>query len=504
MAPEMGFDAYLQYYAMVEPGVMLLKNGAYLGGFLYRGPDLESATVGEAEWLSASFNNALKSLDVGWMIHQVIVRIPSSDYPNGCFLEPTNALIDNERYMQFTEEEAHFETFAYIFLTYLPPIRERIGVLKKLGDFLMGSVGDEGVTYLERDIKRFNEFIMRFQTSFSQTVRFKRLTYTPDNDELLRALNMIMNREKHLCLLPYPPDNLDAYLSRDVENGRILVYDGQATAVLSVEGFPSYSRPGMLADIEQIPMDMVWSSRFIVTDQHYARNKVKSDRKKWQQKVYPFVAAMMNNASAPPDQYALQMVDELDSALGLIEQGVIIYGHYTSTVILKDESEERLQAKIRDMTKLFERCGFSVRAEGMNAVEAFLGALPGHGRENVRKPFLHSLNYSDMAPLTNHWAGAEFCPCPPPNYPKYSPPLLQAATVGSTPFRLNLHVDDVGHTLILGPTGAGKSTLLALLVSQFERYKGSQVFVFDKGYSMYALTAACNDAVHYNVGAAAE
>jgi type IV secretion system protein VirB4 len=58
----------------------------------------------------------------------------------------------------------------------------------------------------------------------------------------------------------------------------------------------------------------------------------------------------------------------------------------------------------------------------------------------------------------------------------------------------------VGHTLILGPTGAGKSTLLATLVSQFERYKNSQVFVFDKGYSMFALTCACMDAAHYDLG----
>ncbi|AWX93979.1 hypothetical protein DPM13_16245 [Paracoccus mutanolyticus] len=35
----------------------------------------------------------------------------------------------------------------------------------------------------------------------------------------------------------------------------------------------------------------------------------------------------------------------------------------------------------------------------------------------------------------------------------------------STPFRLSLHVGDVGHTLVVGPTGAGKSVLLALMVA---------------------------------------
>ncbi|MDR1944280.1 MAG: hypothetical protein LBQ19_05610 [Synergistaceae bacterium] len=504
MDVQIGFDSYLQYYSMIEPGILMLKNGAYLAGFLFQGPDLESSTSGDAEWLSASFNNAVKSLDEGWMIHQVIVRMPSSKYPEGFFDEPTNALIDNERLIQFTREGSHYESFAYTFLTYLPPKHSQGGFMKKFGDFIMGGVQDAGTTYVERDVKRFNEFVYRFQTSFSQTVRFRRLSYTPFNDELLRALNMILNQKNHPCLLPDPPDGIDSWLSRDVENGEILIYDGRGVAVLSLDGFPGYSRPGILSDIGEVPMEMVWSSRFIVTDQHYARNKVASDRRKWQQKVYPLMAALMNNNSAPPNQYALQMVDELDAAMALIEQGSIIYGHYTSVVILRADDDETLQARVREIMKLFERHGFSVRLERTNALEAFLGALPGHGRENVRKPFLHSLNYSDLAPLSHQWSGAEFCPSPPPNFPPNSPPLIQAATVGSTPFRLNLHVDDVGHTLIMGPTGAGKSTLLAMLASQFERYKDSQVFVFDKGLSMFALTASCEDAVHYDIGAIAE
>ena len=54
-------------------------------------------------------------------------------------------------------------------------------------------------------------------------------------------------------------------------------------------------------------------------------------------------------------------------------------------------------------------------------------------------------------------------------------------TEGSTPFRFSLHVGDVGHTLVVGPTGAGKSVLLALMALQFRRYPRSQVFAFDFG-----------------------
>lgn len=75
---------------------------------------------------------------------------------------------------------------------------------------------------------------------------------------------------------------------------------------------------------------------------------------------------------------------------------------------------------------------------------------------------------------------------------------MQVAS-GSTPFRLNLHVDDVGHTLIFGPTGSGKSTLLALIAAQFRRYEGAQIFAFDKGRSLMPLTLAAGGD-HYEIG----
>src|SRR3981081_2842858 len=71
-----------------------------------------------------------------------------------------------------------------------------------------------------------------------------------------------------------------------------------------------------------------------------------------------------------------------------------------------------------------------------------------------------------------------------------APPLLFGKTEGSTPFRFSLHVGDVGHTLVVGPTGAGKSVLLALIALQFRRYPRSQVFAFDFGGSIRAAALA--------------
>ena len=169
----------------------------------------------------------------------------------------------------------------------------------------------------------------------------------------------------------------------------------------------------------------------------------------------------------------------------------------TSTVILRSPNPDALEEASREVIKVFERAGCNARIEKLNNLEAFLGSLPGHGHENVRKPLITSLNFADLVPLSNDWIGDKTCPCP--FYPTDSPALLQAATAGSTPFSLNLHAGDVGHTLILGPTGSGKSTLLATIAAQFQRYRDGQIFFFDNGRSIFPLCQALDDAVFYDL-----
>jgi type IV secretion system protein TrbE len=128
--------------------------------------------------------------------------------------------------------------------------------------------------------------------------------------------------------------------------------------------------------------------------------------------------------------------------------------------------------------------------ETVNAVEAWLGSVPGHVYANVRQPPISTLNLAHMIPLSAVWAGEAR------DHHFKAPPLFLAKTEGSTPFRFSLHVGDVGHTLIVGPTGAGKSVLLALMALQFRRYPGSQIFAFDFGCSVRAATIAMGGEWH--------
>jgi type IV secretion system protein VirB4 len=109
-----------------------------------------------------------------------------------------------------------------------------------------------------------------------------------------------------------------------------------------------------------------------------------------------------------------------------------------------------------------------------------LGSLPGQAYADVRRPILLTPSLAHLMPTSAVWAG------PAKNNHLDAPALMMTATDGATPFRLDLHAGDVGHTMVVGPTGAGKSVLLATLAAQWLRYADAQVYMFDKGRSCRA------------------
>jgi type IV secretion/conjugal transfer VirB4 family ATPase len=193
------------------------------------------------------------------------------------------------------------------------------------------------------------------------------------------------------------------------------------------------------------------------------------------------------------------MVVDAINASSKASSGDVCYGYFSATVVLMSDDLQEIDEHMRIVEAFLNNSGFVAFKEGVNAVEAFLGSIPGHTWENVRRPLLHSLNYADLSPKTAVWAGDERCPSTLMKFNgKKAPALTYAKTSGATPFRFNMHVDDLGHTLIVGPPGAGKSALLALLAAQFLRYPKARVFCFDKGRSMYAMTEAVGGQ-HYDI-----
>ncbi|CAG1015310.1 MAG: VirB4 family type IV secretion/conjugal transfer ATPase [Rhizobiaceae bacterium] len=500
------FSDLLPYAALIDNGTVLLKDGSLMAGWYFAGPDSESSTDFERNEVSRQINSILARLGSGWMIQVEAVRVPATAYPardNCHFPDKVSALIDDERRKRFEAADGHYESQHAIILTYREPEKRKSGLVK----YVYSDDESRATTFADRALDHFRRSIREFEQYMGNVVSIRRMvtqeteergsTRIARYDDLLQFARFCIVGENHPVRLPDIPMYLDFVVTAEFHHGLSPLVDNRYLAVVAIDGFPAESWPGILNSLDLMPLTYRWSSRFVFLDPIEARQRLERTRKKWLQKVRPFMDQLFQTNSGAIDQDAALMVAETEDAIAEANSQLVAYGYYTPVIVMFDDDEARLREKTEGVRRLIQAEGFAARIETLNATEAFLGSLPGNWYANIREPLINTRNLADLVPLNSVWSGSPVAPCP--FYPDGSPPLMQVAS-GSSPFRLNLHSGDVGHTLIFGPTGSGKSTLLALIAAQFRRYSRAQLFAFDKGKSMYPLTVAVGGE-HYDVGA---
>ena len=501
-----GLPDLLNFAMLADDGILQNKDGSLSAAWYFRGEDMGSSTHAELAAISARLNRVLTALGSGWMLNADAIRRSATDYPVvGAFPDRTSALIDAERREQYQSEGTHFETLYALTLTYLPPMRQA----SKLADLMYDDEGrDRSEAGLAtRLLEQFKQQVDDFESVLRSTFPMRRMRAVHDKDptgrprvtdEFLQYLEFCVSGVQRPVQLPSLPMYLDAIIGAHTFAAGISPRVGDNhIKVISLDGFPQDSYPGILQVLDELSFPYRWSTRFIFLDTYQAKGVINSVRRRWQQKQRGLKDQMFNTARGAVDLDAVRMTQDTEQALGEAESNAVKFGYYTSCIVMMNEDPKLLEDQAREVRKRILDFGFGARIEDVNAVEAYLGSIPAHGYPNVRRPIMHTLNLADLLPITAVWPGLDANPCP--FYPQSSPPLLYAATTGATPFRMSLHVGDVGHTLMVGKTGGGKSTALAFMMAQHLRYPGAQVFAFDKGYSSYVLCKACGG-TYYDIG----
>ncbi len=497
-----GLPDLLPYAAMIGNGVLLCKDGSLLAGWKFRSQDTASSTPDELATVSSRVNNALKALESGWMLHVEAVRSPAREYPHpgsSFFPDEVTTMIEDERRDIFQSAGTFYATETYIIVTYKPEF-----TAQKLSE--LAYTNAVASTPFEKALTKFLTVLRELEDSLSLSMYLDRLKDESFEDEygnlknsssLLAFLNKCITGEDHTVLLPSTPMYLDALLGgQDLIGGLQPAIGNKLIKVISIDGLPQESWPSMLSCFESLSIEYRFSSRFICMDQFESLKELEKYRKTWRQQVFKFWDSMFNNPNARANRDALSMAEDSEEAIEEIQSGFVGAGFYTACIILLGEDLQELEDNTRELRRMIQSRGFSCRIESINALDAWLGTHPGNSTANVRRPIINTMNLADLLPLATIWAGREHNPSP--KFPPSSPPLMFCATDGSTPFRLNLHVDDLGHTLVFGPTGAGKSTLLGIIAAQFRRYPEATVFAFDKGKSMLPLCKGVGGS-HYEI-----
>ncbi len=472
---------YLPWVALVGQGVVLNKDGSFQRSAKFRGPDLDSAVAAELVGVAARLNNSFRRLGSGWAIFVEAQRSEAGTYPNDVFPDPASALVDAERKADFEEEGSHFVSDYYLTFLWLPPAEEaaRAEIWLYEGRETSGVNPHELVRgFIDR-----TDRVLALLDGFMPECRW--LT----DAETLTYLHSTVSTKRHRVRVPETPIYLDALLADEALTGGLEPRLGSAhLRILTITGFPSVTTPGLLDDLNRLAFPYRWSTRAILMDKTDATRLLTKIRRQWFAKRKSIAAilkeVMTNEQSALVDTDAANKALDADMALQELGADMAGIAYVTATGTVWDEDARRADEKLRLVEKVVQSRDFSVMVETVNSVDAWLGSLPGHAYANVRQPPISTLNLAHMVPSSAVWAGPER------DDHFGAPPLLYGRTEGSTPFRLSLHVGDVGHTLVIGPTGAGKSVLLALMALQFRRYPRSQIFAFDFGGSIRVATLA--------------
>lgn len=473
---------FLPWAALVDAGIVLNKDGSFQRTARFRGRDLDSAVPAELVAVAGRLNNALRRLGSGWAVFVEAQRHSAGAYPPDTFPDVASALVDAERRAQFEEEGAHYDSSYYLTFVYLPPAEDAARAERLLYEGSSRTPSADAREVLSGFADRTDRVLQLIDGFMPECAWL-------GDEETLTYLHSAISIKRHRVRVPEIPMYLDALLADQPLTGGLEPMLGAAhLRVLTIVGFPTATTPGILDDLNRLAFPYRWSTRAIMLDKTDATKLLTKIRRQWFAKRKSIAAilkeVMTNEASSLLDSDAHNKAMDADAALLELGSDQIAEAFVTASVTVWGKDARSADERLRLVEKVIQGRDFTCMIETVNAVEAWLGSLPGHVYANIRQPPISTLNLAHMIPLSAVWAGEAR------DHHFKAPPLFFGKTEGSTPFRFALHVGDVGHTLVVGPTGAGKSVLLALMALQFRRYPQSQVFAFDFGGSVRAAALA--------------
>lgn len=483
----------ISWLVLKENGIVLNKNGSYQKTFKYRGFDLISYTEEQIKNLIERSNNLMKRIDENWTIHIEVRRKKADKYIESNFKTLAGRIIEEERKEHFIGQNAeYYINEYYVTLTYLVP-RD---IENKMSEFFIEKKLEEIIpdTSLEDFIKSFNRFFNLFKEIFLEAREL-----TPE--ETITYLHSCVSEKETKVNMPVVPFALANYLCDTplLRNLTDLKLGNTYIKAISIIGLPNFTEPCLLDELNNLPFEYRWVTRFIFLSKQQALKKMERAYRSTLQGKLSFFTRVFNELSGRDPEAgkinldAVRRANEIDAQMTLTQGDYLTQGLYNSTIFLSSKNKIELDKKVEYLEKVLENKGFIIINETVNCKEAWFGSLPGNIFSNQREPVLNTLQFIHLFPITSIWNG-EYT-----NKHLKAPALIFTETDNTNPFLLNLHVNDVGHTAVVGPTGSGKSVFLAMLYTQFMKYENARVFIFDKGASSKVATYA-NGGIFYDLG----
>ena len=497
------FKHYLPYAYFIddEESIIFNKNDAFQITFriTYRNLEFESDEI-VAGFIN-KFNNAIKNqLDQRFCIHFETQRksmIVDEELTNKVPI-PTRKIFQSQK-NKINKDFKCFTTENYITLTYsLKDFFSGLDLFNKLKIF--NNHGNEIMTRekMEKELAVFNDKIMSFIDQLEPVVLdIEKIK----GSELLGFLySQVTSEFKEKVKYPdYPYIDEILGMNEFDNKGKYSKINDNFVACVSISEFPEMVSGRILKELESLNFEFRYNVRFLINQQESLKRKLKNIREYHEVSRKSLGEYGTQSGSRFEDEYSMEQADEVQGAMKEMRKREIIFGQLTATIIITDKSYKRLEKKVNEVIKIINFHEFVCRHDTLNTFNSYFGAMAGNNELNNRKYLTASTSILCMIPISTPFLGFKYNEHLGEYYKRDTHSLIKGINENDDLFHFNLHVSDIGNTMIVGPVGAGKSVLLGLIVSQFMKYENAQVFFFDKDQSSKVL-CRCSGGDFYNLG----
>ena len=502
---------HINLYGFWNETAFLTKSGDLGMVLRFAGVDYESLDHAEQEYAVKRLEAALKSFGPGFHVYQYLFK---SNRPEIPFAEYDNPLVQTgvDRRKRYFEDKADRLFQIEIFYCILVEgSRSKTGVSTAMARLFRDPAGavnelkaqftNNGMktllrSQISRDLARLEQRVQAFVRQLSDFVQIEVLNQKGQFRLFRRLLNYddwrIAGVPDHTQFLDFQTVNSTIEAERD----HLRVGD-HFVRVLTMKEAIAETRPLALDALLKIQANFYAVSEWVPLSAEKARKEVNKRRRHFNISKTGFVSQLGNDPDKTNprdvlvDESKQADIENLGDCLRALGDGLQL-GEFSLTIVLYELERQALDRIVGEFAGVFTNADGNLFVETYNQLNAYFATVPGNCALNLRKLYLLNTNYADLSFLftilpgekTNAYLGTEH--------------LAVLETDNDTPYFLNLHCGEIGHTLILGQTGSGKTFLAIFLVQNAQKYK-PQTYIFDIGGSYESVTAIFGGS-YLNVG----
>ena len=460
-------------------------------------PDYECLDPEQRDHVARRFEGAIRGLDEHYRIHQYLLKSPHVDFPVQTYTDPVlqQAVSSRTAYLRQRAGSLYrLEIYLAIVYTGWQPTEAWNGKRgpwrSRLQEFIRAFSSDATGRALDQELARATRTLADRVDSLVVQLRDVLPLAVLERQQAFRFLRRLLNpspakaeagRLTSSQFIGFQAADSALECHRDH-----LRLDNYTVKVLSLKEPPAHTFAHLWRELYEIPATFVVASEWMREDNARVRRLIQSKRRHFhtaQTSVLSYLTATSASSTKDVlvDNSAVGMVEDLGGCLEELELTGRHFGQFSLTVVLYGLDPSAVQRAVAECLKVFAAHDARVIEERYNLFNAWLSVLPGNDAYSLRRLWLMDRNFADLSFLFGQRTGE------PVNAHLNAEHLVALETESATPYFLNLHYQDVAHSIVLGATGSGKSFLLNVLLAHFQKYDPF-TFVFDLGGGYDTLT----------------